>query len=145
MVTDRLTKRMGSVPKLPVKQSVSIDTMLNFEGGGHGHGNGDGTCKRALKPYSHRTSASVSALTLSLMLGMDPIPILKRQRWRPVWTGSDLMGIWCPNLVHYRKSLLTALTNALQKTQTGSLCPFFFEHFLYVILHNNQYIMVHLH
>ena len=46
MVTDHLMQRMGSVPNLPVKRSVSIGTMLNFDGDGHGHG--DGTCKQAL-------------------------------------------------------------------------------------------------
>ena len=38
---------MGSVANLPIKLSVSIDTMLNFEGEGHKHGDGDGTCKQA--------------------------------------------------------------------------------------------------
>ena len=35
---------MGSVPILSVKRSVSIGTMINFDG----HGGGDGTCKQAL-------------------------------------------------------------------------------------------------
>ena len=43
MVTDHLTERIGSVPNLPFKQSVSIDTMLNFDGDEHG----EGTCKQA--------------------------------------------------------------------------------------------------
>ena len=33
---------MGSLPILSVKQSVSIDTMTNFDG------DGDGACKQAL-------------------------------------------------------------------------------------------------
>ena len=33
--------RLGSEPILPVKQSISIGTMINFDGGG--------TCKQALK------------------------------------------------------------------------------------------------
>ena len=37
--------RMGSEPNLSVKRSVSIGTMLNFDG--DGHGDGDGTCKQA--------------------------------------------------------------------------------------------------
>ena len=48
MVTGFLTERMAFVLNLPAKQSVSIGTMLNFDGDGHGHGNGDGTCKRSL-------------------------------------------------------------------------------------------------
>ena len=49
--TDHLMAGMGSVTNLPVKQSVSIDTMLNFEGDGHGQG--DGTCKQA---FMHKCS-----------------------------------------------------------------------------------------
>ena len=40
---------MGSVPVLPVKRSVSIDTMVNFEGDGDGDGDGDGPCKWSVK------------------------------------------------------------------------------------------------
>ena len=36
---------MGSVPILPVKRSVSIGTMLKFDGDGDGHG----TCKRTYR------------------------------------------------------------------------------------------------
>ena len=45
MVTDHLMNRMGSVPILSVKWSVSIGTMLKFDG----DGDGDGTIKRDLK------------------------------------------------------------------------------------------------
>ena len=38
METYHLMGRMGSVPILPMKQSVSIDTMINFDGHGDGHG-----------------------------------------------------------------------------------------------------------
>ena len=34
METDRLMETMGSVPNLPVKQSVSIHTVLYFDGDG---------------------------------------------------------------------------------------------------------------
>ena len=42
---------MGTEPILPVKRSISIDTMLNFDG------DGDGTCKQAftLKNNLHFT------------------------------------------------------------------------------------------
>ena len=40
---------MGSVPNLRVKWSVSIGTMLNFDGDEHGNGDSDGTCKQAFK------------------------------------------------------------------------------------------------
>ena len=45
--------RMGSVPILPVKWTVTIGTMLNFDGDGDGHRDGDGTCKQTLKVCSH--------------------------------------------------------------------------------------------
>ena len=54
METVRLTGRMGSVlgsvPILQVKRTVTLGTMINFDGDGdgHGHGDGDGTCKQAL-------------------------------------------------------------------------------------------------
>ena len=43
METDRLMDRMGTEPILPVKWSVSIDTMINFDEDRDGHGDGDGT------------------------------------------------------------------------------------------------------
>ena len=46
MEMDRLMDRMGSVPILPIKQTVTIGIMLYFDGDGHGHG--DGMCKQAL-------------------------------------------------------------------------------------------------
>ena len=42
---DRLMDRMGSVPILPVKRTITIDTMLYFDGDGHG----DSTCKQAFR------------------------------------------------------------------------------------------------
>ena len=44
---DRLMDRIGSVPILPIKQTVTIGIMLNFDGDGDRHGDGDGTCKQA--------------------------------------------------------------------------------------------------
>ena len=41
---------MVMVRILSVKQSVSIDTVINFDGDGDGHGDGDVTCKQA--PYT---------------------------------------------------------------------------------------------
>ena len=40
-------ERMGSVPNLPIKWSISIGTMLNFDSDGHGHNDGDSTYKQA--------------------------------------------------------------------------------------------------
>ena len=42
-----LAERMGSIPNLPIKRSISTGTMLNFDG--DRHGDGDGTCKQALR------------------------------------------------------------------------------------------------
>ena len=41
-----VTVRMGSVPILPVKRTVTIGTILKFDSDGDGHG--DGTCKQTL-------------------------------------------------------------------------------------------------
>ena len=46
METDRWTNRMGTEPMLPIKWTVTISTMLYFDGDGHGHG--DGTCKQVI-------------------------------------------------------------------------------------------------
>ena len=48
MVTVRLMGRIGSVPILSIKRSISIDTMINFDGDGDGHEDRDGTCRQAL-------------------------------------------------------------------------------------------------
>ena len=45
METNRLMERMGSVPILPVKRTVTMGTMLYFDD--DGDGDGDGTCKQA--------------------------------------------------------------------------------------------------
>ena len=50
MVMVHLIVRMGSIPFLPVKRTVTIGVMLYFDGDGDGHGDGDGTCKQALSP-----------------------------------------------------------------------------------------------
>ena len=47
MVTVCLMGRMGTEPILSVKWSVSIDTMINFDG----DGDGDGTCKQTLSSF----------------------------------------------------------------------------------------------
>ena len=48
MVTGCLTGRMGLEAILPVKLTVTIDTMLNFDGHSDGDGDGVGMCKQAL-------------------------------------------------------------------------------------------------
>ena len=45
---------MGSVPNLPVKQSIYIGTMLNFDSDVHRHG--DDTCKQTLRKFCMFTS-----------------------------------------------------------------------------------------
>ena len=49
MVMVRLTSRMGTEPILSIKRSISIDTMINFDGDGERHGDEDGTCKQEFK------------------------------------------------------------------------------------------------
>ena len=47
METDRLTDRLGSERILSVKRTITIHTMLNFDGDLDGHG--DGICKQTLR------------------------------------------------------------------------------------------------
>ena len=47
--TDLLMDRLSSEPILSVKQSVTIHTMLNFDGDFDRHGHGDDMCKQTLK------------------------------------------------------------------------------------------------
>ena len=49
-----VTVRMGSIPILSVRQSISIDTIMNFNG--DGDRDRDGTCKQALKAHSHQVT-----------------------------------------------------------------------------------------
>ena len=49
METDRLTDRLGSECILSVKRTITIHTMLNFDGDFDGHGHGDGMCKQTLR------------------------------------------------------------------------------------------------
>ena len=57
-------ERMGSVPNLPIERSVSIGTMLNFDGDEHGHSDSDSTCKQAFSAlYAKITSVNVIIFT----------------------------------------------------------------------------------
>ena len=47
-VTGRLTGRMGSTPILPIRQPVTIGTMIKLDGNRVGNGDGVGMCKRGL-------------------------------------------------------------------------------------------------
>ena len=55
MVTVHLTVIMRSVPILSFKWSVSIDTMLNFDGDGHSDGDGDGTREQTFNMFEMAT------------------------------------------------------------------------------------------
>ena len=58
--------RTGSVPILPVKQTVTIGIMLYFDGDGHRDGDGDGTYKQALRRvYTKRKRTTMQAMSLS--------------------------------------------------------------------------------
>ena len=47
IVTGRLTGRMGREPILPVRQPVTIGTIIKLDGDGDGIGDGVGMCKQA--------------------------------------------------------------------------------------------------
>ena len=44
--------RTGTEPILSVKWSISIDTMINFDGDVNGDGDEDDTCKQTLRKES---------------------------------------------------------------------------------------------
>ena len=72
MVTVRLMGRMCMEPILSIKQSVSIDTMINFDGDGDRHRDGDGMCKQALKNIRSRDS-SLSLCNVNVHSQMLPM------------------------------------------------------------------------
>ena len=51
IVTDCLLDRLGSKSIMFIKWSISIGTMLNFDGDCDGHSDGDGTCEQALSVW----------------------------------------------------------------------------------------------
>ena len=46
------TDRMDSEPNLSVKRSITIGTMVNFDGEFDGHGHGDGTCEQTFTEHA---------------------------------------------------------------------------------------------
>ena len=61
MVTDSLTGKMGVRPILPVRLSVTIATMLNFDGHCDGDGDGVGMCKQAFRVRLNQAIASMKS------------------------------------------------------------------------------------
>ena len=51
---------------LPIKRTITIGTLLYFDGDGDGHGGGDGTCKQAFTLY-HATTSLLTAHRLCLV------------------------------------------------------------------------------
>ena len=65
METDHLMDSMGSVPILPIKWTITIGIMLNFDG------DGDGTCKQALTPLDADLPDHVAVMHA----GKPPLPL----------------------------------------------------------------------
>ena len=51
-------ERIGSVPILPIKQTVTIGVMLYYDGDRDGHGDRDGTYKQAFKANLYEAKAN---------------------------------------------------------------------------------------
>ena len=66
MVTFTLTDRMGSRSILPIKVSVTTDTMLNFDDDFDGHGDGDVTCKQSLLAHTHSKASFTRTVNVTV-------------------------------------------------------------------------------
>ena len=73
---------MGVQPTLPIKVSVTIDTMLNFDGDFGRHRNSDITCKQTFISFVYRNQeiCSVSLKILVIVTGA-----LNFRIWRQTW------------------------------------------------------------
>ena len=106
---DSVTDRMGAVPILSVKVAVTINTMMNFDGGG----NEDGMYKQALKEsdilpwFSMRFSSSsspVSVVVCSVVITLEyDTTSSVIVTCRSFLTGGGLLccgtrGLWEPSL-----------------------------------------------
>ena len=83
---------MGSVPILSVKQSVSIDTMINFDADGAEHG--DGPCKQALI-FCNNRSIGVSNFAIHHLEGLKkeglPLPSVNQIELHPWMRRQELV------------------------------------------------------
>ena len=83
---------MGSVPILSVKQSVSIDTMINFDVDGAEHG--DGPCKQALI-FCNNRSIGVSNFAIHHLEGLKkeglPLPSVNQIELHPWMRRQELV------------------------------------------------------
>ena len=83
---------MASVPILSVKQSVSIDTMINFDADGAEHG--DGPCKQALI-FCNNRSIGVSNFAIQHLEGLKkeglPIPSVNQIELHPWMRRQELV------------------------------------------------------
>ena len=109
METDRLTDRMGSVPILPIKRTITKSTMLNFDGDGDGHGDGDGdgdgTCKQTftlpacLLPLSKKTFCGNSMLTTQSEFNTIMINRPYSCYFECVWETAMYLNVYITNLL----------------------------------------------
>ena len=80
LVKFTLMDRMDSEPNLSIKRSITIDTMLNFDGDSDGHGDGDGMCNG---PFTCTISVTVTVYIVQMLtdrlmdrLGSKPILVV---------------------------------------------------------------------
>ena len=91
--TDRLIGRMGYVPILSVKRSVSIGTMIDVDGDRDGHGDGDGTCKQPLRPAYVVCEKVIFSVVSVCSQGVGH-PIVRLQTCSLGETPPDLLTSW---------------------------------------------------
>ena len=70
LLTETLLDRMGVQTILPIKVSVTIDTILNFDGDFGRHRNSHVTCKQTFISFVYRNQEICSATLRILVIGM---------------------------------------------------------------------------
>ena len=70
LLTETLLDRMGVQTILPIKVSVTIDTMFNFDGDFGRHRNSHVTCKQTFISFVYRNQEICSATLRILVIGM---------------------------------------------------------------------------
>ena len=70
---------MGSAPILSIKQSVTISTMINFDGEGHG----DGTCKQTFNHVIDLFQNQVDEAVKVLLLLKADYKSVTGKDWKP--------------------------------------------------------------
>ena len=81
LVKFTLMDRMDSEPNLSIKRSVTIGTMINFDGDRDGHGDGDGMCNVT---FTCTVSMSISVTVTVYIVQMVTDRLMDRLGSKPI-------------------------------------------------------------